>query len=208
MIIRTVSTLALYCSHCGRISMYDVSPFTSKDTARQALSCSCGQRHGYLMSTRHGQFILDLYCVLCEKHHKICITKKYTASQPRKVYCEEKNLELGIIGDRAQIETVIEAHAREVNTATDDLMEDPQVMIDMLNKVHDIAEKGGVICRCGSSQIEADVISNHIVLHCQKCGSSLLLQAKSDRDVLQLESLNRIELIPAPRNRRRKTQPK
>ena len=199
MVIHTVATLALYCSHCGKIHTHDVSRFSLKACNRAELHCNCGHMLAKIRFSRGGNFLITVYCELCKKNHVLTIEYKHNASEElHKLYCRNNNLELGFVGSRRLIDQTLERHRSAVNRALPDLTspdnENSQIMLDILNKVHDIAENGGVICRCGGDSIRAQVLHACIKLQCQNCGAHAVFSARSEADFERLKSVQVIEL--------------
>lgn len=120
-----------------------------------------------------------------------------------KIYCGQENLEIGFIGDRKIIEHTIADHKREIDNAIREMdsdeygenIENPRVMLEILNRVHDIAEKGGVYCQCGSAAVEIVVLPNGVELVCAQCGTRLLVPAQDEQDILYLAAMDSIELM-------------
>jgi hypothetical protein len=199
MVIYSCVTLALYCSHCGKIHTHDICRFSLKACNQAELHCSCGHMQAKISPARESQFFLTLYCELCRKNHVLCIDFKHSgAFELRKLYCAENNLELGFAGDHQLIEQTLECHRYAVNHALPDQSgtdtENSQVLLDILNRVHDIAEIGGVSCNCGSTAIRANVLASCIELRCQSCGASVALAARNEMDLARLEEVKTIEL--------------
>lgn len=202
MVIDTTTTLALYCSHCGKIHLHTVCRFSLHADKQAELCCSCGHMQARVAPARKGQFFLTLYCQLCHKQHVLCVSYRQSGvSEPRKLYCAKNNLELGFAGDRELIERTLEQHRYAVNHALPDQSgndgadnENSQVLLEVLNKVHDIAENGGVHCSCGSSAIRARVLASCIELRCQACGASVTLDARNEMDLARLADIKTIHL--------------
>jgi hypothetical protein len=210
MLINTISTLALYCSRCGKIQMHDVSRFDLKNAIGRELSCGCGHLQATITGSGHGQYLLDIPCVVCETNHIVCVDiKEFWRGTVNKLYCAAANLELGFSGNRQAIEQTIADHQREFDSiarevANDDYIENPQIMFEVLNKIHDIAENGGVYCRCGGNLIEADVQPDYIELVCIHCSGRSVIAAKTEADLAVVQALASIELGPGRRSRHRR----
>lgn len=200
MLIDTVSTLALYCAHCGQIQMHDLSRFTLKDAVGRELACSCGQRQATVVGVGHGQYLLDIPCIICETSHIVCLNgKEFWRGKVNKLYCAATNLELGFSGGRTAIEQTVADQRREIDNiihdaANDDYIENPQIMFEVLNRINDIAERGGVYCRCGGNIIRADVQPGYIELICVKCEARRAISAKAEADLLTVKGLGSIEI--------------
>jgi len=208
MVINTVSTLALYCSRCGKIHMHNISRFNLKNTGRRNLLCSCGQIQATITSSGERQCLLDIPCVLCQTNHIICLdSKRLWHADMDKIYCVQENFELGFIGARQIIAETVNKFTVEFKKVAADMDEygdcilNPQVMLETLNKIHDMAAKGGLHCRCGSSAIGAEVLPDGIELECAQCGGQLVIPAQSEGDLTDIEALQDIEIISPRRSR-------
>jgi len=208
MVINTVSTLALYCSRCGKIHMHNISRFNLKSTGRRNLLCSCGQVQATITSSGERQCLLDIPCVLCQTNHVICLdSKRLWHADIDKIYCVQENFELGFIGTRKIIEETINKYTVEFEKLArdmdeyDDYVQNPQVMLETLNKIHDMAEKGGLYCRCGSVAIGAEVLPDGIELECAQCGGQVFIQAQTEQDLTYIEGLEDLEIISPRRSR-------
>ena len=208
MVINTVSTLALYCSRCGKIHMHNISRFNLKNTGRRNLVCSCGQIQATITSSGERQCLLDIPCVLCQTNHVICLdSKRLWHADIDKIYCVQENFELGFIGERQVIVETVNKYKVEFEKLAadmdeyDDYIQNPQVMLETLNKIHDMAEKGGLHCRCGSSAIGVEVLLDGIELECAQCGGRLVIPAQSEQDLTYIQALEDIEIISLRRTR-------
>ncbi|WP_378955306.1 hypothetical protein [Pelosinus sp. sgz500959] len=210
MFINTVSTLALYCSRCGKIHMHTISRFNLRNTGSRKLLCSCGQIQATITSSGDRQCLLDIPCVLCQTNHVICLdSKRLWRAEMDKIYCVQENFELGFVGARQVIAETINKYKVEFEKLAsdmeldeyDDEIENPQVMLETLNKIHDMAEKGVLHCRCGSSAIGAEVLPGGIELECAQCGGQLLIPAQTEEDLTYVEGLEDLEIISPRRSR-------
>ncbi|BBB91223.1 MAG TPA: hypothetical protein PKA28_15170 [Methylomusa anaerophila] len=207
MIIDSVATLALFCLRCGNIQLHYISRFSSQGAGHR-LICSCGQVQATVASAGRRQYILDIPCGICETSHLICFDSKlFWQSKVSKIYCHKANLELGFVGSREVIESTLATHsqaAAKLVHDVDDLFDgcdcnsvkNSQIMLQVLNKIHDIAEQGGVCCCCGSTNITATLLVDAIELNCNHCDGRLIIPARNDNDLSQAEALFSIELVP------------
>lgn len=212
MVIGAVATLALYCSRCGKIHAHRLSRFVMNKDGQKELLCSCGQLQASIISVRRDQYLLSIPCVVCDAKHMICIDIKRFGCNGTdngggmiKLYCPEENIELGFAGSPAMVDAVIAEHEEEIKRMVHEIaesdydyeehIENPQVMFEMLNRVHELAEQGRVYCQCGSSDIEASIHAETIEIQCQRCGSVQTIAAKTEYDLARSELLHAIEII-------------
>lgn len=217
MVISAFATFALYCPRCGKLELHDVSRFKLKSAESHVLRCSCGQVQATVTSACHHQYILSIPCASCNTNHVICLDSRRflgSGAELSKIYCPAENLELGFAGRRSSIEFFMNEHRQEVERLAremykneyaeyDESIENPQVMLDVLNRVHDIAETGQVHCRCGSSAIEAMIMPECIELYCRSCGAQMAIPAASEHDLEIARGMESIELIPAYYSKRK-----
>lgn len=202
--ISAISTFALYCQQCGKIHLHELSHFCIKKTELE-LKCSCSHVQATLSRVGSRQFLLSIPCVACQSTHNIFIDRKnLLRTAVDKVYCIKDNFELGYLGDKNAIAETLAAQKREGvsliresdSGENDELIEKQHIVLGILNRVHDIAEQGGVYCRCGSDAVEADLLPDHILLECLKCGSYYTIAAQTEHDLQAAQTLDSIELLP------------
>jgi len=188
--------------------MHNISRFNLKNAGRRNLLCSCGQVQATITSSGERQCLLDIPCVLCQTNHIICLdSKRLWHADMDKIYCVQENFELGFIGARQIIAETVNKFTVEFEKVAadmdeyDDCILNPQVMLETLNKIHDMAARGGLHCRCGSSAIGAEVLPDGIELECAQCGGQLVIPAQSEGDLTDIEALQDIEIISPRRSR-------
>ena len=205
MVIRAVTVLALHCARCGKIHFHDLSRFRLAQQTGRELICACGAFQGTFVSGGPRQCLISIPCVVCQKDHMICLdARQLWRSGTEKLYCKESNVELGFIGERETIAAMVADYKREFerfDSDYDDYVENPEVMFEVLNYIHDIAEQGKILCDCGGAAIGAELLPDCIQLYCEKCGGQVVIPAKSERDLAYVRSLERIEVLTPRRSR-------
>lgn len=206
MLINAISTFALYCQQCGKIQMHDISHFSIKKTVLE-FKCSCGHVQARLARASTRQFILSIPCVACQSTHDILFNyKKLLQTKAEQVYCLKDNFELGYFGTRAAIDQILTEQKREcvslmretASDESDEYIEKQHIILGILNKIHDIAEQGGIYCRCGSESVEADLLPDCILVECMHCGAYYSIAAQTEYDLQYAQTLDSVELV-APR---------
>lgn len=209
MVINTVSTLALYCSRCGKIELHEISHFTLQRSNGRSFICSCGQIQATVNSATCYQYLFSIPCVICETTHLVKLDRQLLGQAGiNKLYCPQENIELGFVGERKVVEQTITADLKEIDKLitdieNDDFVQNPQVMFEIINKVHDIAEKGGLYCHCGRSAIEAAILPDCVELTCAHCGGRTIIPAQTEQDRFRINGFEAI-VIPRGRKQRRK----
>lgn len=212
MVISAVSTLALYCPRCGKIELHNVSRFAINNAACQ-LVCSCGQVQGAISSAGRRQYLLDIPCVVCETNHRIFLDSNlFRQPKASKIYCDQENLELGFVGNPEAVAATIAKHKQEVASLASEMagqadgpgIENSQILLEVLNKIHDIAELGGVYCSCGNmAHLDVDVLVDAVELSCPQCEAHLLIPARDEQDLARVSAMSVIEIASLRRTSRK-----
>jgi len=141
---------------------------------------------------------VKLYCTGCQKYHDYHFALKTLIKKGgHYIYCPESGLELGFLGAKEDVQKVVDRHRLEVEAlikemGLDDYFKNPMVIYDLINYIHDMAEKKKIYCQCGSFDINASLSFDRIDLYCKKCGGTSFLNARNSDD---LEAVKRMESI-------------
>lgn len=189
---------ALYCQRCGKLHIHDVAYFSGKSD-EVPLKCSCGHHQATLVRSASNYFKLEIPCVVCSfAHEAMYKSKQLLKMKVEKIYCAKDHFELGYVGKRQSIEEILafDQHAFESLDAAnnEDQIEKQRILLDVLNRIHDIAERGGIQCPCGAKEIAADILGSSVILECCHCGGYSILPAKSERDLGRLNETDQIHL--------------
>ena len=199
MLISTVCSIAIYCQRCGKIHIYDVPYFFG--TKRFVVQCeSCGYERAVLLRCAGNKLELTVECVGCGTiNKKIFSMKKLRKLHLEKIYCTHEHFELGYIGRHRAIEELLEFNQAEFEALHPNdgknFIEKQQMLLEAVNRVHDISEKGAVSCSCVSKEIAADIQGNSIILECCSCGSNYVLKVEDSGDLVRLERGLDIKLV-------------
>lgn len=198
MIIHANWSVALYCQRCGKIEIHDVSYFTKQDSTK-TLRCSCNHPQATLIRTAPNLVKLQIPCGACNSLHEAKYKAKHLLKlKIEKIYCSKDFFELGYIGKREAIEEILAFTKQEFESImqSEEQIEKQQIFLEIINKLHDIAEQGGIVCPCGSKAIEANISgdSDAVVLECLHCGGYCTIAAKDEDDLEKVRELDYIEL--------------
>ena len=201
MVARTWTSLALFCQRCGKLELHELSRFSLHHERRQ-LYCHCGQWQGEIVAASHSQPLLRLPCLLCQEEHLLCFTpSQFWQVEMHRLYCPKHTLELGLIGQpdllreqQLRHRQVCQGLQREED---EEEIEDPQVLLEVLNMVHDLAAQGEISCACRQLQLAAEVLDSGVLLSCRSCGAKHLVPARNERDLTKAAQLREIELYSA-----------
>ena len=190
MLIRNACALALYCQHCGSIHIHNV-PYFSDGRQSRLLCESCGHEKARLFWLGKGRFAVEASCVVCGTENRFV----YGLSRLRhigleKIYCATDRFELGYIGRRRRIEELMRFNQSEFEALHPhdgkNFIEKQRILLEALNRIHDMAKAGDIVCPCGSEELIADIQGSYIVLECERCGSFCALRAENAGDLEKL----------------------
>lgn len=202
VVVQTVCSVAFYCQRCGKIHIHDIPYFIG--SRKLSLRCSCRHEQAVLLRMDAQHIRLQIPCVVCNSLQEAAYSLKKLRRLPlEKIYCDKDHFELGYIGRRKKMEEILEFNRREFERlqkdGNSDSIEQQQIFLQALNRVHDIAASGGIACPCGSKEICADIQGSCIILECCRCGSYHVLQAATERDLHEINGLDCIDLLAGGR---------
>ena len=190
MLIRDACGLALYCQHCGSIHIHDVPYFSGEEQAR--LLCeSCGYEKARLSRLGKGRVAVEVSCVVCGTENRfVYALRRLRHIGLEKIYCAADRFELGYIGRRRRIEELMRFNQAEFEALHPhdgkNFIEKQRILLEALNRIHDLAKAGDIVCPCGSEELTADIRGSYIVLECEHCGSCCTIRAENAGDLERL----------------------
>lgn len=114
------------------------------------------------------------------------------------VRCPETDLKLGYLGPDVLVQNEIRDQQDLDDMLKDSDFEDyfcdPEVMLGVLDILHDIAEGGGLFCQCGNHKIDIDMYPDKVELICRECHGVMTINARTGADLAKLKEKNRIIL--------------
>ena len=200
MVISTETVIAIRCSTCGKIDYHSISRFDFTKENNIKVNCSCGALKIIIGTKNRKQFWLQIPCVLCETNHLIYYkSKQLWSDEVTFFYCTDTNVELGFFGPADKVKLVSENYEHNLDSLVDELGYDeyfynPEIMVEVLNCLHDIAEAGFLYCECGNYQIEVDIFPDRIELQCKDCDSISIIYAETEEDLRIIREVEKIEL--------------
>lgn len=199
MIVQTGFSVALYCQRCGKIHVHDV-PYFIGNADKIKFYCKFKHEQATLIRTKSHFFRLQIPCVVCNSVHEAVFSlHQLMRMRVEKIYCANDFFELGYIGKRQAIKEILRFNRHSFERMDGEnhgeKIEKQQILLEVINRIHDIAEVDGIICPCGSKAIAADILGSAVRLTCCHCGNYELLAAGSERDLAELDKLSVIDLL-------------
>lgn len=200
MLITSERTVALRCPLCGRLN---VRSFTVFDFGREHslnLECNCGFGFLTISTTDFRDYVLQLPCLICENTH-YSRTNHYELWEAPvyKLACPENATVLGYIGNEKEIMTVVAEEADNPDSIINDegfndYFKSPEIMYQIMGKLHAIANRGDLYCSCGQTDINVEVYPDRLELHCAACRSLTIVYAENAEDLQAVVDAKVIEL--------------
>ena len=202
MIVNTKLTIAYKCSVCGRFEFFVVSLFDLFSKNEHDFSCQCNHSSIKLIKENSNQnFKISVPCIACGCSHSVSVKRGDLLNKEISIICcPETGIYQCLIGKDKSVRCTIDIFQKEL----DDLIsmfgyekyfKNTQVMFDTLNIIHDIAEKGELMCECGNTEIDMLLLSDKIYLKCRKCPANTSLKASSNEDLRENLLKKHITLI-------------
>lgn len=162
------------------------------------LNCECGFNKLIINTKNFREFFLQLPCLICEDVHIIKMTRHELWEQTTTVLrCLETGQDLGFIGTDTSIEKIVRQKQDDFesiinNLGFDDYFSNPQIMFEILNHLHRIADDNQLFCSCGNNQIEIEVFPEKLELRCPFCQSIHIIYAETLEDLYIVKQIDSI----------------
>ncbi|MCL2337945.1 MAG: hypothetical protein FWC60_11065, partial [Firmicutes bacterium] len=204
MIIETGALLAMRCPECGKLDYDHLSRFAFGRRKKVEITCQCGFTK--LTVTASGarerkSYVLQVPCVVCESKHVHYIgSRKFWSAEVNYLCCQETGLELGYLGAEEAVRELAETQEESMESLAsefegeDRYFNNSEIMYEVLNCLHDIAEQGALYCQCGNLDVEVDIFPDRLELHCQECDSINIIYAETEEDLRVIKDIENIEL--------------
>ena len=201
MIVATELVVAMRCPLCGKLDFHSISRFAFAGANNLKITCTCGAPKLIIGTKNRRQFWMQVPCVLCETNHLVYYkAKQLWANRVEFFYCNDTNVELGFFGPEDKVRTLADNYEYSLESLVeglgyDDYFFNPEIMFEVLNYLHDVAEEGYLYCECGSFQIEIDIFPDRIELRCKDCRSVSVIYAENEEDLSTIKAIKKIELV-------------
>lgn len=200
MLINPKFTIAYKCAACGTYEYFDISLFELSAKKKLDLSCRCKKSSICISIEASKSIELDILCMSCGEEHVFLLDKKDIITKKTIDFlCSKTGMQQVFVGDDNHIREKIDYLEKELDELInffgyDNYFSNTQVMFDILNKLHDIAERGNLICECGSGEVEVYLLSDKIYLRCKDCPADNVISASSNEDLRHILKKDQIVL--------------
>ncbi|ACL70552.1 hypothetical protein [Halothermothrix orenii] len=198
MVIEHSSAFAMRCPTCGRLEVNQLNIFQLSGNKTHRIKCQCG-RQKVSFKRKGRKFIsIKFYCIICDREHVTVIPRDefFTKNHLNVLVCPNTELNLGYYGSYLLLREELNRQQEELNSIANEMgfddFNDPEIMLEVLDHLHDIAAEGSLFCECGSHDINIDLFSDKIQLLCNNCNSSLVVPASTREDVDLLKNKDEV----------------
>ena len=194
-------TIAYKCFSCGTFDFTKVNLFKLFLYENIKSCCKCGNAILKIEKTNRNDFRLMVPCIGCGTEHQHLIARESLLCNNVTIFtCPTTGIKNCFIGKDDAVRKFIDRFEKELDGIIDGLgydsyFENPQVMLDTLNKIHDIAETGNLRCGCGSDQIIVSMLQRGIALKCIKCYRDRFIPASTNNDLKKILQREKITLL-------------
>ena len=188
MLTDTTITIAYKCTSCGSFEFFNVSIFKLLYN-EYSLACRCKKSCITMKREGGNSFLIRIPCIGCDNEHTYLFTKKSILfGEPVVFNCPETGIQTCFIGRDEAVFNKVDDLEKEFDELMDtygyeSYFRNTRVMIDTLNRIHDIALCGNIICECGEADIDLVLLSDCILLRCGRCGGSKRIPAEKNSDL-------------------------
>lgn len=201
MIIETGALLAMRCPECGKLDYHKLSRFEFGRRKKVEVACRCGFIKLVVNTKDRKDYMLQVPCVVCEsKHLRSISARRFWSGEVNYLFCQETGLELGYLGPEEEVRQLAEAQEESIESLAGDFegedryFNNSEIMYEVLNCLHDIAEQGSLYCQCGNLDVEVDIFPDRLELHCKECDSINIIYAETEEDLRVIKDVENIEL--------------
>lgn len=191
MLIDTSVTIAYKCSSCGSIGFYNASLFKLLKDGENNFGCRCKKSELTVTGNESG-YLVKISCIGCGNYHIYSVDRKEIIKKGIVVLsCPETGLQLCFTGRDELVRKKVDDLEKQLDQLIDmfgyeSYFKNTQVIFDLLNKIHDIAEQGNLCCECGNNDIELVLLPESIILKCRRCMLEDRIEAATNKDLMEI----------------------
>ncbi len=201
MLIDMDITIAYKCFCCGMFDFTNINLFKFHRHKSIMPKCRCESTKLDIAEVCKNTYRITVPCIACGTEHSLIITREDLTSKDIMIYtCPITGIKQCFIGRDAAVRENVDNFEKELDVIIDGLgyenyFVNTQVMIETLNKIHDIAEQGDLRCQCGCNDIGVSLLRKGIYLKCPQCSGNRFIPAASNNDLKK--TIQKVRIILA-----------
>ncbi len=188
VIISTDFTIAYKCIACGTFEFISVNLFRLLRQKNIKEHCRCGQAQAEIRHLEDRISIL-VPCIACGTNHEYIVSiNELSQKKIINFICEYTGVEHCFVGNDYSVRECVDSLEREMDSMMDTLgyesyFANSQVMLETINRIHDLAESKRLICQCGCKEVTINLYYKGVFLRCSRCPSYKFIAAASNMDL-------------------------
>jgi hypothetical protein len=189
MLIDMHVTIAYKCFSCGTFEFTNINLFELFLHNTYVSRCRCNGAKLEITGISRNKYKISVPCIGCGSEHFWILDREQFFNNDILINtCPVTGIKHCFMGRDADVRNYIDNFEKELDVIIDDLgyenyFNNTQVMIDTLNKIHDIAEQGNLHCECGCEDIKVSMLRKGIYLKCAQCSGNKFIPASSNNDL-------------------------
>ena len=189
MVIHELNTIAYKCPVCGSIEFNYISIFDFSGREAYTIRCSCGKGFVKMTIKHNKKCVATMPCIACNDVHLYTIALKSLWREEIVCFrCPNTGIELCFIGKDDIVRKSVDQYEMQMDLLMNDIGYDDYfinntVMLNTIDKIHDIAEQGNLFCQCGSNSINLQMFYDRVELVCNKCQTYEVIKASTNQDL-------------------------
>lgn len=201
MLIDTCVTIAYKCTSCGTFEFFYISLFELSNKKECKLTCRCGKSSLLIREENYGDYKIRIPCISCGDEHIFTAGRKELLCRNINIfYCPVTGMQQCYVGNDSDVRVKVDALEKELDELIDlfgydSYFKNTRVMIDTLNRIHDIAEQGNLYCECGNEDIELILLQDKVCLQCKNCSGNKTIYAVNNEDLKDILRRKRVMLV-------------
>lgn len=189
MLIDMDVTIAYKCFCCGTFDFTNINLFKFHRHKSIMPKCRCEGTSLDILEICKNTYKIVVPCIGCGTEHSLIVNREELISKNIMVYtCPVTKIKQCFIGRDSVVREYVDNFEKELDDIIDgfgyeNYFANTQVMIETLNKIHDIAEQGDLRCQCGCNNIGVSLLRKGIYLKCPQCSGNKFIPASSNNDL-------------------------
>ncbi len=188
--------VAFRCPDCGETTVEQINLFDFSGDSEIALACSC-EAECVTIAAAKNQYQISVSCSACLDVHTFPISRKaFWNKELTAFYCPTAQIGIISVGDQALVETEMNEQSAALEKLLGEMGLSPlfnegnftsdEVMLQTIDRIHEIANGGNIFCTCGSHDISFRVNYDNVELVCEQCDAVEVIAAATEGDLLDI----------------------
>ena len=188
MLVDLKRTVAYICPFCSNISSRILSVFNFSGAEKLQLICPTHNCHEVCVgiTQKNNRYKLDIECPLCGDMHSYTIAKDSFWHKNIITYkCPVAGIDIFFAGDEDEVENKLNESADMYSDVIDGFDEDEEdesfsLLYAIIDRLHKLKDRHHISCVCGHENIDFNIVNGNIILTCERCHKSKVIETSED----------------------------